>query len=96
MAQFEQAYADKDIRLFVLPPRSPKLNGHVERAQRTHTEEFYALYMGELDLKSVNEALWEWKHFYNTHHSLDPRSPAKYLREFHSGMVPLEKVSHIY
>ena len=27
--------------LFVLPPRSPKLNGHVERAQRTHKEEFY-------------------------------------------------------
>jgi hypothetical protein len=25
--------------LFVLPPRSPKLNGHVERAHRTHTEE---------------------------------------------------------
>lgn len=53
MAQFEQACAEKDIRLFVLPPRSPKLNGHVERAQRTHSEEFYDLYMGELDLKSV-------------------------------------------
>jgi transposase-like protein len=26
-------------RLFVLPPRSPKLHGVVERAQRTHTEQ---------------------------------------------------------
>jgi hypothetical protein len=25
----------------VLPPRSPKLNGSVERANRTHSEEFY-------------------------------------------------------
>ena len=28
--------------------RSCKLNGHVERAQRTHTEEFYELYDGKL------------------------------------------------
>ena len=60
MAQFEQACAEKNIHLFTLPPRSPKLNGHVERAQRTHTEEFYDLYMGELDIKSFNEALWDW------------------------------------
>jgi hypothetical protein len=31
------------LRLFVLPPRSPKHNGAVERAQRTHTEEFYEI-----------------------------------------------------
>lgn len=64
--------------MFLLPPRSPKLNGHVERAQRTHTEEFYDYYMGELDLKSVNEALVEWEIFYNTvrpHRSLDLRTP---------------------
>ncbi len=40
-ADFELACAEKGIRPFVLPPRSPKLNGHVERAQRTHTEEFH-------------------------------------------------------
>jgi transposase InsO family protein len=98
MAQFEQACADKDIRLFVLPPRSPKLNGHVERAQRTHTEEFYDLYMGELDLKSVNDALREWEYFYNNirpHHSLDLKTPAEYLCEYHSGMVSIPKSSHM-
>jgi transposase InsO family protein len=41
MAEFEGACQERGIRLFVLPPRSPKLNGCVERAQRTHTEEFY-------------------------------------------------------
>ena len=40
-AGFEQACQQRDILLFTLPPRSPKLNGAVERAQRTHTEEFY-------------------------------------------------------
>lgn len=93
MAQFEQACAEKNIYLFVLPPRSPKLNGHVERAQRTHTEEFYDLYMGDLDLKSVNEALREWELFYNTvrpHHSLDLMTPEEYLSEYHSDLAPLQ------
>ena len=40
MAQFEEACRQRGIRLFVLPPRPPKLNGHVERAQRTHKDEF--------------------------------------------------------
>ena len=38
MAGFERACQEAGIRLFVLPPHSPKLNGHVERANRTHTE----------------------------------------------------------
>ena len=42
-AEFEEACREKGLRLFVLPPRSPKLNGCVERAQRTHKEEFYQM-----------------------------------------------------
>lgn len=41
MAEFEQRCQSRGLCLFVLPPRSPKLNGAVERANRTHTEEFY-------------------------------------------------------
>ena len=37
LAAFESACQDLGIRLFELPPRSPKLNGHVQRAQRTNT-----------------------------------------------------------
>ena len=40
---FEEEYQNRGISLFVLPPRSPKLNGGVERANRTHTEEFYEI-----------------------------------------------------
>jgi len=43
-AEFETECQRRGIRLFVLPPRSPKLNGSVERAQRTHTEEFYEVW----------------------------------------------------
>ena len=38
-AEFEAACEQKGLRLFVLPPRFPKLNGCVERARRTHKEE---------------------------------------------------------
>lgn len=81
---FEQACAERQVRLFVLPPHSPKLNGCVERAQRTHKEEFYAYYGGDLDLKNLNRALRRWERVYNTirpHHSLGRRTPARYLQE---------------
>jgi len=35
-ANFERACHALGIQLLVLPPRSPRLNGHVERAHRTH------------------------------------------------------------
>lgn len=37
-ADFETACQARGLRLFVLPPHSPKLNGCVERANRTHRE----------------------------------------------------------
>ncbi len=40
-AELEQACQQRGVRLFVLLPRSPRLDGWVERAQRTHSEEFY-------------------------------------------------------
>jgi transposase InsO family protein len=90
-AEFEQACAEQGIRLFVLPPHSPKLNGHVERAQRTHKEEFYAYYDGALDLHSLNKALRRWERVYNTirpHHSLGRRTPARYLQECFPNLAP--------
>jgi transposase InsO family protein len=90
-------WLDRSLTLGALE-QALKLNGHVERAQRTHSEEFYDLYMGELDLKSVNEALREWEHFYNTarpHHSLDLKTPAEYLYEHHLDLAPIQKPSHM-
>jgi transposase InsO family protein len=81
-AAFEAACQERGIRLFVLPPRSPKLNGCVERAQRTHTEEFYELYDGDFGLVPLNRALRAWEHVYNNirpHQALRYLTPHKYL-----------------
>lgn len=42
MAEFETACRDKNLPLYVLPPRSPKLNGAIERCNGTWRYEFYA------------------------------------------------------
>jgi len=91
-AEFERACAERGVRLFVLPPHSPKLNGHVERAQRTHKEEFYAYYDGALDLANLNKALRRWQRVYNTirpHHSLGRKPPVRYLQERFPSLAPL-------
>ena len=56
---FEEERQRRGIKLFVLPPRSPKLNGHVERAQRTHTEEFYEVTDTGFEIPQLNQALIE-------------------------------------
>ena len=96
-AAFEQACRELGIKLFVLPPRSPKLNGHVERAQRTHTDEFYELYDGDLEIAPLNQALLAWENVYNTvspHYSLDGRTPNVYLQHCNPGLVPVQ-LSHM-
>lgn len=49
-AVFEKECQLCGIRLFVLPPRSPKLNGGAERAHRTYTEEFNEVTYSTFDL----------------------------------------------
>ena len=81
-ARFETTCLERGIRLFVLPPRSPKLNGSVERGQRTHTEEFYEVYDGDLEITPLNQALQEWEHIYNhirPHQALGYLTPREYL-----------------
>ena len=85
---FEQACQERGLHLFVLPPRSPKLNGHVERAQRTHTEEFYEVYPDDLDITTLNQALREWERVYNyirPHQSLGYLTPFEYLNGLKAG-----------
>lgn len=82
MAEFEAACEARGIRLFVLPPRSPKLHGAVERANRTHTEEFYEVTTVEPDLQSLRAGLRDWEIVYNTvrpHQALGYLTPAEYL-----------------
>jgi putative transposase len=82
MAEFEAACQEQGIALFLLPPRSPKLNGHVERANRTHRNEFWELYDGDLELPPLQQALREWEETYNhlrPHQALGYRTPAEHL-----------------
>ena len=82
MAEFELACAGRGIALYTLPPRSPKLNGCVERANRTHTEEFWEVTDAEPTLADCRPALLDWETVYNTirpHQALGYLTPAEYL-----------------
>jgi transposase InsO family protein len=81
-AEFEAACQAKDLLLFVLPPRSPKLNGCVERAQRTHKEEFYQLLDPPDSIAELRRLLLAQELCYNTvrpHQSLGQKTPEQWL-----------------
>jgi len=88
-AEFQDAFEEecqrRGIKLFVLPPRSPKLNGHVERAQRTHTEEFYEVTDASFELPELNKALLKWEEVYNTiqpHQALGYLTPLEFVEQY--------------
>lgn len=90
MAEFETACAERGIALFVLPPRSPKLNGRVERLNGTSRREFWECYDGDLDLPPLQAALQAWEHRYNhvrPHQALGYRTPAEFLATLDTPMV---------
>ena len=81
---FEEECQRRGIKLFVLPPRSPKLNGGVERAHRTHTEEFYEVTDSTFEIADLSGELLEWERIYNTvrpHQALGYLTPLKFLEQ---------------
>ena len=58
---------DETVRFRPIPPRSPHLNGKVERAQRTTLEEFWAV--ADPKAADIGEQLALWVHHYNWHRS---------------------------
>ena len=86
-ADFELACQARGLPLFVLPRCSPKLNGHVERAHRTHNEEFYEIIPTEWSLPQVNRQLRNWETVYNTvrpHQALGYLTPQQFLARWKS------------
>lgn len=84
-AEFEAACEEKGLRLFVLPPRSPKLNGRVERAQRTHKEEFYQVVDPPDTIVELRAQLLKQEQRYNTyrpHQALGNKTPQEWLLAF--------------
>ena len=91
-AVFEDECHRRGIKLFVLPPRSPKLNGGVERAHRTHTEEFYEITDSDFEIEHLTTELLEWERVYNTlrpHQALKYLTPLLYLQRKEGRQVSL-------
>jgi putative transposase len=96
-AEFEDACQRLGLKLFALPPHSPKLNGRVERAHRTHLEEFYAVIPDSAQLDKLNIALYKWERIYNQirpHQALDYLTPAEYIQKYHPNVTSIK--SHMY
>ena len=71
------------MRHVYIKPRTPQLNGKVERSHRTDQEEFYQLltYTDDVDL---NKKLVEWENFYNfnrPHTAFLGKTPYEALRD---------------
>ena len=84
MAGFEDACQRKCILLFELPPRSPKLNGRVERANRTYRDEFYHCSNATPTVAGFASHLRRWEHTYNhvrPHQALGLLTPAEFLNQ---------------
>lgn len=84
MAEFEDACKQRGIKLFILPPRSPKLNGHVERSNRTHKEEFYQRLKTPNAIAEVRKLLRTWEGIFNCyrpHQALAYHTPQMFYRQ---------------
>jgi transposase InsO family protein len=89
-AEFQSSFhwqvLDRGIGHVYIKPRTPRLNGKVERSHRIDAEEFYQLLEGVVidDAKVFNDKLREWEDFYNYHRphgGLNGQTPYERLRQ---------------
>jgi transposase InsO family protein len=69
-SQFHWHLEERDIRHVYIRPRTPRLNGKVERSHRVDDQEFYQLLDKDGisdDIHLFNEKLREWEDYYNYH-----------------------------
>lgn len=76
MGESEAACQRLNIKLYTIPPATPKANGMVERAQRTSREEHYAYKPPCLSLEEERTALAAFVHHYN---HIRPHQACRYL-----------------
>ena len=82
MADFELLCKKMNIKLYVLPPRSPKLNGNVERSNHTSHYEFYAINPELKGFDDTKAKLAKFVTFYNEqrpHQHLNYLTPMRYF-----------------
>ncbi len=83
---FHYHVQDLGIKHVYIKPRTPRLNGKVERSHRIDEEEFYALLEGVVidGAATLNGKLREWEQFYNyqrPHSALGGQTPYERLRQ---------------
>ena len=82
--RFEEACTKLNLTHFHTYPRTPKMNAHIERFNRTVSEDFISWHKALLrdDLNEFNEKLVDWLLWYNTvrpHEALGLVSPLRYI-----------------
>jgi Integrase core domain len=85
-ASFHWHVLDKGAGQVDSKPRTPRLNGNVERSHRIDAEEFYRLLEGVVidDAQVFNDKLQEWEDFYNYHRphgGLNGQTPYERLKQ---------------
>ena len=92
-SEFKKHFAERLLQLQITHyhtyPKTPKMNAHVERFNRSIQEEFIDYHQGLLlDLDTFNQKLMDWLLFYNTkrvHHAFgNTLSPVQYLLQYES------------
>ena len=81
MGEFEDYYEQQQIKLYVLSPRSPKMNCYVERANETYRYEFWNVYEIPDTIKETRKLLRKFEYKYNCekmHQSLNYLTPMEY------------------
>ena len=84
-SRFHWHLESNDIRHVYIKPRTPHLNGKVERSHRVDEQEFYQLLDKDGiadDIHLFNEKLREWEDYYNYHRphgALDGQTPYERL-----------------
>ena len=92
--KFQERLLKWGIKFRPIKPRSPHLNGKVERSQRTDLDEFYATV--NLNDPALADQLSEWQHYYNwdrPHSSLQGKTPVERLSELSDKALLWEEVS---
>ena len=82
MAEFEEYCEEQGIKLYVLPPRSPKMNGFVERTNRTYRYEFWNVYDIPDNIEDARKLHRKYERKYNCermHQSLNYLTPMDYF-----------------
>ena len=95
MKYFEEECAKRDISLYVLPPRSPKMNGNVERTNGLYRREFYEVYDLPCYINGIRQELKQFQQIFNhvrPHQSLAGLTPAE---NFYANLKKEGSVSNV-